>query len=100
MKQIKRKKGIPENDDLLDRAGRAELAANDFRITQTEERLATVKGEEPAIQLHRKIGGEVREAIRKIQGVMPEELAPELNIKTVQKRVKEATKRLLPNSQD
>ena len=36
---IKERKGISQREDVLDRMGRAELAANDFRITQTEERL-------------------------------------------------------------
>ncbi|GAC1636982.1 MAG: DNA damage-inducible protein D [Ktedonobacteraceae bacterium] len=36
---IKEHKGIKQREDLLDRAGRAELAANDFRITQAEEQL-------------------------------------------------------------
>jgi len=39
LSDIKYKKGIPKNDDLLDRAGRTELAANEFRITQAEDKL-------------------------------------------------------------
>ena len=38
-KAIKAKKGIGKNEELLDCIGRAELAANEFRITQTEEKL-------------------------------------------------------------
>jgi DNA-damage-inducible protein D len=34
--EIKTKKGISLKEDLLDRAGRTELAANEFRITQTD----------------------------------------------------------------
>ena len=37
--EIKRKKQIPDNESLLDRAGWAELAANEFRITQTEAKI-------------------------------------------------------------
>ena len=36
---VKERKQINQREDLLDRMGRAELAANDFRITQAEERL-------------------------------------------------------------
>jgi DNA-damage-inducible protein D len=36
--EIKQRKRIPENEDLLDCAGRAELAANEFRITQTQQK--------------------------------------------------------------
>jgi DNA-damage-inducible protein D len=37
--EIKQMKGIDPKDDLLDCCERAELAANEFRITQTEEKL-------------------------------------------------------------
>jgi DNA-damage-inducible protein D len=36
---IKKKKKIDAKEDLLDHAGRVELAANEFRITQAEERI-------------------------------------------------------------
>ena len=38
-KDIKRKKGIGEKDDLLDCIGPVELAANEFRATQAEDKL-------------------------------------------------------------
>jgi DNA-damage-inducible protein D len=54
VKVIKTKKGIAANEDLLDCIGRAELAANEFRITQTEEKLRIdgIKGEQKAIDTH------------------------------------------------
>ena len=80
---IKKKKRIDEKDDLLDHAGRVELAANEFRITQAEERIRNqrIRGEASAIQAHRKAGVEVREAIKRIGGTMPENLAPEESLK-------------------
>ena len=56
--------------------GRAELAANDFRITQTEERLQRegAIGQPKAIETHHEIGKTVREAIEEIRGTMPENL--------------------------
>lgn len=92
---IKRKKGIPENEDLLDRAGRAELAANDFRITQTEEKLAWVTNDEnAATRIHHGVGQEVRNTIIKIKGMLPEHMSPEPHIKTLLKKQK-ARKQLL-----
>jgi len=92
---IKTKKGIPPTEDLLDRAGRAELAANEFRITQTEEKLARVGtiGEAAACNTHHAVGREVRETIRKLQGTMPENLKPEPSIKKylTKKKAKEIT---------
>lgn len=80
---IKVRKDIPQREDLLDRMGRAELAANDFRITQTEERLrkeGTI-GESSAMTVHHEVGQKVRKAIADIGGTMPEDLPPEPSIK-------------------
>jgi len=81
--EIKGKKKIPESEALLDRVGRVELAANDFRITQTEQKLTDdkIKGQQTAIDVHYKVGREVRETIKKIGGQMPENLQPEPHIK-------------------
>jgi DNA-damage-inducible protein D len=82
-KAIKRKKGIQEKEDLLDCVGRAELAANEFRITQTEEKLRIegITGEQKAIDTHFVVGKRVRQAIREIGGTMPESLPAEPSIK-------------------
>jgi DNA-damage-inducible protein D len=81
--EIKQRKRIPAKDDLLDRAGRAELAANEFRVTQTQQKLERerIQGERAAIETHRAVGSEVREAIRRIGGTMPENLPTEAPIK-------------------
>jgi len=79
--EIKQRKKI--EGDLLDHAGRAELAANEFRITQTEQKLAREKitGEPNAITTHKAVGAEVRATIRKLGGTMPEDLKPEQSLK-------------------
>jgi DNA-damage-inducible protein D len=59
------------------------LAANDFRITQTEERLrkeGTI-GQTNAMGVHHEVGKRVRKALEDIGGTMPEDLAPEPTIK-------------------
>ncbi len=83
VKQIKRVKGISDSEDLLDCIGRAELAMNEFRITQTEEKLRSeaIRGEQKAIDTHHIVGKEVRGAIRKIGGKMPEDHAAEPSVK-------------------
>ena len=83
VKQIKQVKGIEEKDDLLDRAGRAELAANDFRITQTEEALRknSIHSEDEAFTTHQRVGETVRDSISEIGGTMPEDLPAEQNIR-------------------
>jgi DNA-damage-inducible protein D len=95
LKDIKSRKHLSQSVDLLDTAGHAELAANEFRITQTQQKLERerIQGEGPAIETHRSVGAVVRDAIRRIGGTMPEDLPTEEPIKKViaahQKRQKE-----------
>jgi DNA-damage-inducible protein D len=93
---IKHRKGIPENEQLMDRMGTTELAANQFRMTQTRDKLARerVRDQERAIQTHKQVGQEVRDAIKRIGGTMPENLPPAEHIKQVEKRIKHATPKL------
>jgi DNA-damage-inducible protein D len=95
VRAIKQRKGISEADDLLDCIGRVELAANEFRITQTEEKLRIdgVIGETGAINTHHAVGKKVRKAIQDIGGVMPEKLKAEPSIKKLAaSKAKEAKK--------
>ncbi len=87
--QIQQKKKIGK-DDVLDRAGTTELAANLFRITQTDEKISkeNIKGNYKASNTHFEVGKEVRQTIRKIGGTMPEELKPEKHIKELEKERK------------
>ncbi|SRR5579885_903903 len=80
---IKQKKGLSAKDDLLDHAGRAELAANEFKNSQTEQQLIQkrIQGERSAFETHQRIGREVRETIQRIGGTMPENLRPEESVK-------------------
>lgn len=93
---IKRKKGLAHDEDLYDRAGRAELAANEFHKTQTEEKLAKtgLHGQQAAQNTYREVGQQVREAIRKIGGTMPEDMKPEVSIKELERQRKLEQKRL------
>ncbi|MEK7075290.1 MAG: DNA damage-inducible protein D [Patescibacteria group bacterium] len=83
--------------ELSDRAGNTELAANLFRITQTSEKLKKdrIHVERDAIQTHFMIGGKVRQTIKDIGGILPEELPPEKHIKEVKKDVSKLQKQQL-----
>jgi DNA-damage-inducible protein D len=99
---IKATKGVPEKDNLMDRMNATELAANQFRMTQTRDKLAreNIRSEARAIDAHAKVGSEVREAIRRIGGDLPETIAAAEHIKTVEKRLKEATPKLELDEKD
>jgi DNA-damage-inducible protein D len=93
---IKARKRIPEKEQLMDRMGTTELAANQFRMTQTRDKLARqeIHDQEQAIQTYKRVGQEVREAIKRIGGTLPENLPPAEHIKQVEKRIKQAVPRL------
>ena len=65
---IKAKKGVAEKDNLLDRMNATELAANQFRMTQTRDKLARerIHDQQQAIRTHEQVGKEVRDAIKRI----------------------------------
>ena len=68
--------------------GSTELIANLFRISQTEEKLRKdeITGAKAATSTHYKVGQEVRGAIEKIGGTLPEDLPiPEKSIQQVEK---------------
>ncbi len=83
LRDIKKRKGLDAKDDLLDRAGRTELAANEFRITQTEDALKRdqIQGDSLARATHKKVGEAVRKTIEELDGTMPEDLPAEPSIK-------------------
>ena len=89
LSDIEKKKGVRKGE-LLDRAGSSELAANLFRITQTDDKIKkdNVQGQESASRVHHMVGGKVRQAIKDIGGAMPEQLPIEKHIKEVKKEVK------------
>ena len=93
---IKARKRIPEKEQLMDRMDTTELAANQFRMTQTRDKLARqqIHNQEHAIETHKQVGREVREAIKRIGGTLPENLPPAEHIKQVEKRIKHTPPKL------
>ena len=75
-RDIAERKGLSDGEEILDWMGGTELAANLFRITQTEEKMRRegVSTPEKANQTHYEVGTIVREAIEKAGGTMPENL--------------------------
>jgi len=92
---IAKRKGLRYREDILDNMGSEELAANLFRITQTESKLKrdNISTEKEANKTHYNIGKNIREVIAKNGGTMPENLpTPEKSLKQLEK---ESKKKLL-----
>lgn len=99
---IKTKKAIPQKENLMDRMNATELAANQFRMTQTRDKLTRerIRDQQQAISTHEQVGKEVREAIKRIGGDLPEFIPPAEHIKKVEKRVKTSTPKLKLDQRD
>ena len=85
---IAKRKGLGYREDILDNMCPEELAANLFRITQTDATIIRndIKGEKDCCDTHYNIGVEIRNTIKRIGGTMPEELpTPEKSLKQLNK---------------
>lgn len=90
------RKGLSVSQKILDYMGSTELIANLFRVSQTEEKLRKdhIQGAEKATSTHYNVGREVRKAIEKIGGTMPEDLpTPEKSIQQIEKEQMERLKK-------
>lgn len=99
---IHTRKGLSPEQKILDHMGSVELAANLFRITQTEEIMTREQpqGLDQASSIHHTVGKEVRETIARVGGTMPEDLpTPEKSISQVEreqlKQLKKDRKKLM-----
>ena len=100
--KIHKRKGLSVQDKILDFMGSTELIANLFRISQTEEKLKrdAVDNAADANVTHYSVGHEVRTAIERVGGTMPEDLpTPEKSISQVEReqlnKLKKEKKRLM-----
>ncbi len=92
---IKTRKGLKKNQDILDFMGSTELAANLFRATQTEEKLRRehIQGKSEANKTQYEVGKKVRQTIKELGGTMPEDLpTPEKSVRQIEKENKRITK--------
>lgn len=88
VEDIHERKQLEIGQKILDYMGSTELIANLFRISQTEEKLRKdgVSDADTATKVHYSVGKEVRKAIEKIGGTMPEDLpTPEKSIQQIEK---------------
>ena len=88
---IAKRKGLRYREDILDNMGSTELAANLFRITQTDEKIKNdnIIGENNANNVHYNMGKDIRSFIVSHGGTVPEELpTPKKSLKELEKEYK------------
>ena len=96
------RKQLAEKDKTLDFMGSEEMIANLFRISQTQSKITreNIRSKELASYAHFTVGKEVREAIMRLGGVMPEDLpTPQKGIVELEreaiKKLKEKNKEIM-----
>lgn len=96
LKEVKRKKGIGEKENLMDRAGPMELSANDFQMNLAAAVIdrEKIKSEQQAIQRNYEVAARVRRVIEESGSMLPEDLPVEPPIREIEQRVKRVRKKL------
>lgn len=96
LQRLKEYKGVSKDATLLDHMGKTELAANLFRITQTEEKITKekIRGQASLEKTAQDVGREVRNTMQRISGTVPEELPVAEDLKQVRKKLKGTRKQL------
>jgi DNA-damage-inducible protein D len=95
LQELKERKGIPEHEDYLDRIGREELSAIDFKNVLTEGKLKDdqVTGLDEASNTHYFVGDQIRQTIEKIRQPMPEDMPTGPSIRKMVEERRRATKK-------
>ncbi len=90
--KLRKLKQVPERRSPLDFMGKEELAANLFRITQTEAKIRKERrhGQHELETAAEEVGRRVRQTMQEISGNQPEALPPSEDIKVVRKKLKSA----------
>jgi DNA-damage-inducible protein D len=99
LSQLKKLKGLKEKEfkrSLLDFMGKEELAANLFRVTQTESKIKNenVRGQRALENTAELVGKKVRKTMIEISNTRPEDLPIGEDIKIVEKHLKDTNKKL------
>ncbi|EZI26379.1 damage-inducible protein D [Pseudomonas extremaustralis 14-3 substr. 14-3b] len=97
MSDLKNRKGLIGKDSsrsLLDFMGKQELAANLFRVTQTEAKMENegIRGQKAAERAAEAVGRKVRETMIEISGDTPESLPLARDLKQVKGDLKASSK--------
>ena len=100
---LKTYKGLQDiKRSLLDFMGKTELAANLFRLTQTEEKIKNdnIRGQQALERTAETIGKQVRKAMIEMSGTRPEDLPLSDDLQDVKKRLKKTHKEMLSDGKN
>ena len=92
---IAKRKGLRYREDILDNMCSEELAANIFRISQTDAKLKreNINSDLKSNIIHYEVGKKVRDTIKELGGTMPENMpTPKKSIKEIEKNYQKKKK--------
>ena len=94
--QLKKLRKLDDKANLQDHMGRTELAANLFRVTQTEEKIKQdkINKKSDALYAHKDVSQRIRIMVKENTGKYPEELPVEIPLPQVKKELKKSQKLL------
>lgn len=94
--KVRMRKGVPKGRSPLDFMGKTELAANLFRVTQTEEKIRSerIRGQQSLERAAEDVGRKVRRTMIDISGKKPEDLPVAEDIKEVHKKLKSSQREI------
>lgn len=101
-RDIQKRKGLKPSQHILDHMSGTELAANLFRVTQTEDKLRRedIRGKTQANQTHYDVGRKVRQTIQELGGSPPEELpVPDESVQQLRRKEEKRLKQAQHDSQ-
>ncbi len=93
---LARMKGVSPGEKLIDRMDRTELAANLFRLTQTDSKIQNegVQGQVALEDAAHEVGEAVRDTMIKISGTRPENLPITEHIRDAKKKIKSTRRKM------
>jgi DNA-damage-inducible protein D len=100
-KDLQQRKGLSDNQNVLDYMSSEELISNLFRSSQTESKMArdAINQKEQANSLHKEVGSAVRQTIEQLGGTLPENLpTPAASIQELKQHQDSAARQLLQNT--
>jgi DNA-damage-inducible protein D len=94
LSRLREFRGLDQRESPLNYMGKTELAANLFRITQTEEKIKNegIREQQGLEKAANYVGKQVRATMEKLSNTKPENLPREEHIKETKKRLKETKK--------
>jgi DNA-damage-inducible protein D len=94
--KIRELRGVPDGETPLDYMGSEELAANLFRLSQTNAKIKreNIRGQNNLEETALQVGRTVRKAIAETGGTMPEDLPTEVHVKKIKSDLKKTSKEL------